>query len=163
MGLMTGDAMSEFEQTVHALLEKCASPPLNERWQDAVSFGAGAEAVAFFVHDAPDVVNVVWLNEDGIRDITWLRPESDAEEQRDATESMFNFIALRNITSIELHTGHDIAQSMGPSVQGDLLVQVFVPSAPRGQLYWIAHTEEEAASLRKFVTIVLGAYISQMH
>ena len=46
--------------------------PLQSRWQEAISFGAGPEASDFWVRDSDDVVNIIWLNPDGIRDIAMI-------------------------------------------------------------------------------------------
>ena len=154
-----GQEMSEFELSVKSLLEKYPGSPLSDRWEDAVSFGAKAEAKDFFIHDATDAVNIVWLNDDGIRDLVWIPPSADDESPETPQESMFNFAPLRNIVSFEVHEGAGIARSIGPGVQGDFLVQVFVLNSPRGQLYWIANTAEEVDNLRRFLSTVLSVYV----
>lgn len=153
-----GQEMAEFELAVKSLLEKYPESPLGDRWEDAISFGAKAEAKDFFIHDATDAVNIVWLNDDGIRDLVWIPPDADDESSKIPQESMFNFAPLRNIASFEVHEGAAIAQSIGPGVEGDFMVQVFVLNSPRGQLYWIASTAEEVVNLRRFLSTVLSAY-----
>lgn len=150
-----------FANQIQELLSKYANTPLVERWKDATSFGAGEHADAYFIRDAPDSVNVIWLNTDGIRDITWF-PE-EGTETVELPESMFNFIPLSNVVSFEVHEAQNAARTMGVSVAGDFLVQVFLASSPRGQLYWIAHTPEEVFSLRSFLSTVLTAYIAASH
>lgn len=155
-----GQEMSkEFDLAVKSLLEKYPGSPLSDRWEDAISFGAKAEAKDFFIHDAIDAVNIVWLNDDGIRDLVWIPPRADDESPRTPQESMFNFAPLRNIASFEVHEGAGITQSIGPGVQGDFMVQVFVLNSPRGQLYWIAATAEEVDNLRRFLSTVLSEYV----
>ena len=106
--------------------------------------------MAFWVRDTSDAVNIVWLNNDGIRDITYLPTTG---------ESMFNFIRLDNIATFELREGENVAAKLGIGVSGILVVLV-LPRAPRGETFWVTSTEEEAQALRRFYAAVLQAYVA---
>lgn len=165
----------KFQTAMASLLVKYAGTPLEARWSDATSFGAGATADAYFIRDWPDAVNVVWINEDGIRDITLVpaapiedgeapeldRGSAEGDEELEAPESMFNFLRLDEIVGFELREGPSVALSYGPFVEGDLMIEVYPSSAPRGQLWWVAADDEQAAALRAFLAVVLSAYASR--
>jgi len=140
---------ASFESLVKTILDKYKSTTLSNRWQEAISFGAGAQANAFWIRDSADVVNIVWLNSDGIRDITYLLTP---------VQTMFNFIPLKNITTFEVREAPEMASLYGLGVEGHMLVHLIVPS-PYGHLYWVAHTDKEANNLKSFLNAVLTAYI----
>ena len=144
-------AESGFERAVKPLLEKYKRTALTKRWDEATSFGAGSSADAYFINEAEDAINVVWLNTDGIRDITVLLEAG--------TQSMFNFLLLKNVESFEVREGPSIAERIGLDVQGDYLVRVMTAD-PTGTLYWVAGTRAEIGRLRKFLDAVLTAFVS---
>ena len=139
-------------EAVQSLLERYKRTDLAARWAEAVSFGAGANAEAYFIHEAEDSVNVIWLNSDGIRDITVL---FGAAEQ-----SMFNFVLLKELVTIETRQGKDMAKRLGLTVDGYYVARAMVAAAPQGTLYWVAHTRNEARALRVFISTVLNAFAS---
>lgn len=186
----------EFRLVVQGLLGKYDGTPLLSRWQEAISFGAGIEATDYWIRDSGHIMNIVWLNHDGIRDITMVNypapvehlvedeglenaeelendeeeiaadeegSENDDEEETDrsSTESMFNFILLRNISSIEVREGDNIAFRMGIGASGSKLVHV-IPNGGTGNighLYWVADSPTEGDELEHFLTSVLSAYL----
>ena len=172
----------DFRLIVQGLLSRYDGTPLFDRWQEAISFGAGREAIDYWIRDTDGITNVVWINSDGIRDITLVGPlpfeppssnvgeneeddqESSAERDEDNAhgipwESMFNFIPLRSISSIEVREAPDIARKMGLQVTGHKLVHIIPNSASAGHLYWIATSPREAQDLDRFVKAVLSAYV----
>lgn len=191
---------NEFRLVAQGLLSKYDGTPLLSRWQEAISFGAGLEATDYWIRDSGNIVNIVWLNSDGIRDITMVygvrvpadivddEESSPAEElnfdQEDyeeydyveegyeeshpedtyhaPTESMFNFMPLRSINSIEVREGQHVAFRMGIGATGDKLVHLIpnVGAGNIGHLYWVADSPSEAAELEHFLNSVLSAYIS---
>ncbi len=169
----------EFRSVVQDLLKKYDRTPLLARWREAISFGAGMEETAYWIRDSGNVTNIVWLNPDGIRDITLVRYSVPAEElsdkgkgseedsqidteNPDSTESMFNFIPLRNISSVEVREAPNVAFQMGLGVSGDKLVHV-IPnsggSSNTGDLYWVASSQSENQELEHFLNSVLSAYL----
>lgn len=178
---------NKFHSAVQELLARYDGTSLFNRWKQAISFGAGLTADAWWIRDSDDLVNIVWLNSDGIRDITLLvrqdadgdGPEEDLdvdndelEEDADASpdeeltevgsdainfESMFNFIPLRNIVTFEEREAPEVAYQYGLGVSGNRIVQVVV-NANQGNLYWVANTQEENETLNAFFTDVLTAY-----
>lgn len=139
---------SQFDTIVSTLLTKYASTPIADRWKEANSFGAGYNADAFWIRDSEEVVNIVWLNRDGLRDIT-IKP--------DGYESMFNFLPLTSIATFEVREGVGTNAYYGLHVSGDFVVLI-VPFSPAGQLYWIAGDENEKKALKEFLATVLETY-----
>ena len=181
---------NEFRLVAQGLLNKYDGTPLLSRWQEAISFGAGLEATDFWIRDSGNIVNIVWLNSDGIRDITMIyglsvpadivdeeesstdveldfdeegHDESDSQDSNDVpTESMFNFMPLRSINSVEVREGQHVALRMGIGASGNKLVHLIpnVGAGNIGHLYWVADSPSEAAELEHFLTSVLSAYLS---
>ena len=173
---------------IEPILSKYSETTLAARWREATSFGAGSDFLAFWVRDSGYVVNIVWLNSDGIRDITLLMyaeeaqtdnegangevpehahynesmfnflPLSNMPEHAHYNESMFNFLPLSNIIAFEVREGPNVAHQFGLGVNGKKLVHV-IANAPRGQLYWVAETEEESNNLDSFFNQVLSTYL----
>jgi|GEM_PF-5373654 len=146
-----------FARIAQDLLSRHQATSLYDRWKEAISFGEGAKATHFYVHEATDVVNIIWLNGDGIRDITFL-PKN--EEEPEPAQAMFNFVPLTSIVTLEVREAPNIAQLL-IGVDGDIIVQVIVPSSPIGQLYWVALGQQETAELKRFLTAVLSAMVAK--
>ena len=154
---------------IEPILSKYSETTLAARWREATSFGAGSDSLAFWVRDSGYVVNIVWLNSDGIRDITLLMYAEEAQTDNEGAngevpehpyynESMFNFLPLNNIIAFEVREGPNVAHQFGLGVNGKKLVHV-IANAPRGQLYWVAETEEESNNLDSFFNQVLSTYL----
>ena len=141
----------EFEGLASAVLTKHKDTPLRERWEDATSFGGRVKVLAFWIRDSEDVVNIVWLCPDGIRDITWY-PTSN--------ESTFNFLPLSSIMTVEVREGDGVAKVLGYNVNGDFVVRVFHTAIREVTLVWVAETEEQKRDLRAFLPSVLTAYLN---
>ena len=140
-------ARSKFYQTVTKILSKYENTTLPNRWDEAISFGQGVKADSFWIRDSEDVVNIVWLNSDGIRDITRV-PDG---------ESMFNFVLLDRIATFEVRERENIGAAFPFSVAGHLLVRLILNSSA-GHLYWVANTKNEAKKLKQFLAAVLSSY-----
>ena len=139
--------MKSFERATKLTLAEYQNTELTMRWQEAIAFGEGAKAQSYWIRDSGDVVNIVWLNSDGIRDITLLMPSH---------ESMFNFVPLKCIVTIEVReTGNVVKQTLG--VEGNYAVHVIVTGA-RGDIWWVAENEDSRRRLNSFLTSVLENY-----
>ena len=161
----------DFRLVIQQLLNRYDGTPLLARWQEATSFGAGREATDYWIRDTGGITNVIWLNSDGIRDVTLVHSFDHAEEtqansdsdesgRESSSESMFNFLPLRNISTIEVREGPNIAQRMGLSVNGDKLVHVIPNSGGgAGHLYWVAESPSEVEGLDRFLKSVFSAYL----
>ena len=136
-----------FEQIVAGILNRHPNSPLAERWGEARASDPSPVPIAFWIRESEDLVNVVWLTQQDIRDITWL-PGYDL--------STFHLLRLSAITSLETRQAPEAAQSLGyASVSGDYLTYVHTPSE-RGGLVWIASKDaENIARLRNFVSEVV--------
>jgi len=141
-------ADKEFEKVVEVILTKYAETPLRKRWEEAISFGTGAGALAHWIRDSEDVVNIVWLSPTSIRDVTWVPTLNQA---------IFNFLPLRNITSIEVREGADIGKLFKYGVKGNLMVRMLC-IRDTGDLAWIADGELQARELKVFLSKVLEAH-----
>ncbi len=139
---------TEFTKVVEVVLAKYRDTPLRDRWEEAISFGTKADAIAYWIRDSEDLVNIVWLSPSSIRDITWF-PEIQ--------QAMFNFLPLRSIGAIEVREAPDVAKSFGYVVTGNLLIRVF-STANSGDLAWAATTESQAQELHAFVHQVFTAF-----
>lgn len=135
--------IDNFKGLADAVLEKHKDTSLRERWEDAISFGEGAKASAFWIRDSEDIINIVWLCSDGIRDITWFSGSNS---------SIFNFLPLQSIGAVEIREGNDIARGFGYPVNGDFIVRLFPESM--GRVAWAAETEEQKRDLRVFLSNV---------
>lgn len=138
-----------FETIVNHILREYHQWPLSNRWNEAISFGAGADAGAYWIRDSEGLVNIVWLNRDGIRDITLVLSTQ---------ESMFNFLPLTSIVAFEIREADNAPEFYSLGVKGNYVAHVIHPGR-RGHLYWVANTPEETDQLRSFVTAVFDAYI----
>ena len=158
--------ITQFEEVVRILLEKYEGTTINARWNEATSFGGGGRADAYWIRDSGYLVNIVWLNEDGIRDITLLRYprempiDESSSEILDAEydESMFNYLPLTSIASFEVREGENVAHQFGLGVMGHKMVHV-ITNGPRGNLYWVAETEKESGDLDDFLYRVFSQYV----
>lgn len=140
----------EFKEVAGAILTKYKGTSLQKRWKEAISFGTGANAIAYWIRDSEDVVNIVWLSPNSIRDITWF-PQLN--------QTLFNFLPLRNIASIEVREGIEIAKRFGYLVKGNLIVRVFCV-ASSGNIAWVSDTKQHERDLRAFADQVYKAYVT---
>lgn len=135
-------------------MAKYPVPSLLRRWEEAIGFGSGVNVRAFFIRDWSDSVNIVWLGEDGtIRDVAWI-PNSETQPE----QSMAIVTRVEDIVGFEVTESPNVAHALGPPVDGDLLIRVYLPSAPSGSLYWIAADSAQEEQLRSFYRTVLDAY-----
>jgi len=140
--------IESFESKVPEIIDRINNGAFRSRWEEAISFGLGLEADAYWFRESEEVVNIVWLNADGIRDITFI-PEGG--------ETMFNFVPIKNIRTIEVREGDGVTDAFRLGVSGTFLVHLIITSQS-GNLYWIAESGENTDRLREFVIKVLGSY-----
>ena len=148
---------SEFRVITRSLLGKYEGTPLVNRWQEAISFGAGLSASDYWIRDSGGAVNIVWLNPDGIRDVAMTWDEEVLTDTPDY-ETSFTFVSLKNVVAFDVREGSDIGRRAGINVPGDKLVLV-TNSTRQSYLYWIANTPQEVEDLDRFLTSVLSAYL----
>ena len=150
---------ADFQLNIQSLLSKYDGTPLQSRWQEAISFGSGFAASDYWIRDSDDVVNIVWLNSDGIRDIGMFRYPPSSDDENPIFEAAFTFVPFRSIASVDVREGQDIARRAQFPASGSKMVLVTL-AAPRGHLYWIANLQHEMEQLGGFVTSVLSAYLN---
>lgn len=139
--------MESFERATKSILAKYKDTALVMMWQEAIAFGEGIKANSYWIRDSEDVVNIVWLNFDGIRDITLHTP---------SRESMFNFVPLKSIVTVEIRDQENIAKQL-LDVEGNYAVHVII-TGTRGDIWWVAENEESKQQLNSFLTSVLESY-----
>lgn len=131
---------TQFQQDVEDLLNRLNIPPLSERWQDATGGTPIQEPLAYWIRNSPDMVNIVWLTNEFLKDVTWL-PKQNL--------SLINVALLSSIAMMEVRTQEGAAQQMGLPVSGDFVVRVFA-GGTENSLIWVASTPEEKQALREF-------------
>ena len=150
---------ADFRLSIQSLLSKYDGTPLQSRWQEAISFGSGFAASDFWIRDSDDVVNIVWINGDGIRDIGMIRYPASSEDATPFFEAALTFVPLRSIASVDVREGQDIARRARFPASGNKMALVTL-TAPRGHLYWIANLQSETEKLSGFVSSVLSALVN---
>lgn len=146
--------MESFEQATKPKLAKYRDTTLVMRWQEAIAFGEGIKAHSYWIRDSEDVVNIVWLNSDGIRDIVLHTPSN---------ESMFNFVPLKSIVTIEVRDKENIAEQL-LNVTGDYVIHVIVTGIRAGgDIWWVAENDESKQKLSSFLTSVFESYSKAIH
>jgi hypothetical protein len=139
--------MESFEQATKLTLAKYKGTPLVMRWEEAIAFGEGIKAHSYWIRDSKDLVNIVWLNSDGIRDITLDTLSS---------ESMFNFVPLKSIRTIEVRHKENIAKQL-LKVEGSYVIHVII-TGTSGDIWWVAENDESQLRLESFLTTVFESY-----
>ncbi len=150
----------DFSIAIQQVLRKYDGTPLLDRWAEATSFGAGEVATNYWIRDSGGLVNAVWINDDGVRDIALLVP-ADTSELGSYGESMFNFLPFSSIVAVEVRERPNIALEMGLPVPGDKLVQVITKTAPIGTLWWIANSTNELTELDIFLQSVYSEFLAR--
>lgn len=146
--------MENFEQTAKSILIKYKDTALVVRWQEAIAFGEGIKAHSYWIRDSKDVVNIVWLNSDGIRDIALHMPSG---------ESTFSFVPLKSIVTVETRDKKDVAREI-LNVAGDYVVHVIITGKlGGGDIWWVAESEESKQRLNSFLTSVFEGYSKVSH
>lgn len=136
----------DLESAVSLILEKYRTTPLVERWREAISFGSGVHASAYWIRDSADAVNVVWIASDGIRDIT-LVPGPP-------TFSMFDFLPKRSISSIGTREAENAGRNFRFPASGDFLVLIFTTS-DNARIGLVADTEDQKHALKAFAQQIM--------
>ncbi len=146
------DKVKSLKEAINPILIKYKDTPLVSRWQEAIAFGEGEKASSYWIRDTEDVVNIVWLNKNGIRDITWSPSNA---------ECMLNYVPLRNIVTFEVREKDDVGRLL-VNVKGSYVVHVIPLSGAGlgelGPLWWVAENEESKQRLQAFLSVVLEDY-----
>jgi len=135
-----------FKELVESIISRHPDAYLAERWEEATSFDPNPTPLAFWTRESVDLINIVWLTDHDIRDITWLPARG---------LSTFHVFRLPMIISIEIRRARGAANSLGFPVVGDFVTLVHSASQ-RGGLVWAATDDDESVSrLRGFVGRVI--------
>jgi hypothetical protein len=135
-----------FRELVRSIISRHPDGHLAERWDEATSSDPNPTPVAFWTRESIDLVNIVWLTDRDIRDITWLPARA---------LSTLHVFRLPMITSVEIRQARQAANSLGLPVVGDFVIIVHSPSQ-RGGVIWVAENDDESVNkLRSFVGRVI--------
>ena len=134
----------DFVATMQAIISRHPDTLLADRWEEAQSVDIAPDA--FWIRESDDLIDIVWLSQHGLADITWF-PGSQT--------GTFNYLPLSSIVDVEIRQGPNQAVQMGLSVSGDLVVAIRASSKPAG-LVWVASDDRQnIAELRDFIGQVL--------
>ena len=139
-----------FQERVTSLLQKHDGSALAERWDEANAFGSSTEVFTSWIRETDDLINIVWLTPDGIKDITWFPAFQRA---------MFNFLPLRSINAFEVREGKDIGMAFGYSVEGDYIIRALT-TPQTAILVWIAATAQQQQDLKAFYKVLMTHYVT---
>lgn len=142
------DEMS-FREKVKGILSRHQDSTLISRWEEAAPSETDSEPLAFWIRESDDLVNIVWLGECEIRDITWY-PQQNS--------STFNLLIFSAISGFEVRQAENVAKNLGFSVAGDFMVEIHTYSM-EGGLYWVASNDKERAQLRAFLDHLIKAVL----
>ena len=149
---------AQFKSSVAKLISKHSDPSLVNRWNEATSFGEGANATDCWIRESSELLNIVWLNNDGIRDIAMLLDDKGAP----AEPANWTFVKKSAISGFQVREGKDVVNTYDLHVTGTTLVHVIATgSINLCNLFWIANTPEETNQLQRFLRSVLTWYTDQ--
>ena len=135
-----------FRELVESIISRHPDAHLAERWGEATSLDPNPIPLAFWTRESEDLINIVWLTDHDIRDITWVPARA---------LSTLNVFRLPMITAIEVRLAPEAANKLGFPVVGDFVILVHSPSQ-RGGLVWVATNDDESVNkLRDFVGRVI--------
>lgn len=132
---------TSFKEIVKTILARYNQTPLVSRWEEATSSEPDHKPIAFWIRDSDDLVNIVWLVHQDIKDITWFPNEQ---------KSTFQLTKSSCIAGFEVHEQKEVAKLYGFKVAGDYLIHLH-SIATRGDLWWVASNPKETEELKKFL------------
>ena len=130
-----------FLKVVEAVLNRHRNTPVVARWEESKPSDEAFEPVAFWIRESADLVNIVWLTGQNIRDISWFPNEN---------RSTFDITRISALTGFEVREEKYAAKKSGCNVEGDYIVDVFVTST-RGGFLWVASNAKEKSTLQDFI------------
>jgi hypothetical protein len=138
---------AEFRSLVEGVIRAHPDTSIAARWQDA-SLPKSATPIAHWVRDTTDLVNIVWLFEGTIFDVTWFP---------DREMSTLSVLPRQSIIGVEIRQVTGVGARFGLPVSGNLAVTVQAPTE-RASLLWIASDEpSNEQALRAFALRIRSA------
>lgn len=136
----------DFAATVEAIISRHPDALLAHQWEEAQAVDPNPAPDTSWIRETDDLINVVWLTQRGIIDITWL-PLTQT--------GTFSFVRLSSMVGIEVHEGPNVLQGMGLTVSGNTVATVHTSSHQAG-LVWVASDDAANTSeLRDFTVQVI--------
>ncbi len=141
---MTSKAQ-EFRVRVEEVLKQRGFQSLSDRWQEAIKTSPEIEDDAFWIRDSDDLINIIWLTPQDIRDITYY-PDRDL--------SSFNLLAINHIVGIAVREGPQATTAMGSTILGNYMISANAVSSS-ASLYWVASSDLQKTELQRFLFLLL--------
>lgn len=135
-----GDKMS-FKEVVSSLLDRYRNTSLPMRYKEGIMPTPNLEPSAYWIRESSDLVNIVWLTDSDVRDITWFP---------DDQSSSLNIVRYSAVLGYQIREADDAGKSHGLRVTGNYVVSIYA-SGRYGTLYWVANDRRAEEELRKFV------------
>ena len=130
-----------FKDLAEQILKKYPDTSLPMRWKEATISDPDPKPSAFWVRESNDLLNIVWLTDSDVRDITWFP---------DIKVSTLIILRYSAITGFQVRESIDVGRSHELNVSGNYLVSVY-SKGEHGGLYWVASNRKEEEELRDFV------------
>lgn len=132
---------TSFREFIGTILKRYSDTSLPMRWKEATMLDPNPKPLAYWVRESDDLLNIVWLTDSDVRDITWF-PDDES--------SSLNIIRYSAIAGFQVRESTDAGTAHGLNVSGDYLVSVY-STAEYGNLYWVASNRKEENKLREFI------------
>ena len=128
------------KEVLETMLNKYRDTSLPHRLKEAIMLTSDLETSAYWVRESDDIVNIVWLTDNDVRDITWFP---------DDRLSTFDVTRYSAIAGYEIREATDVAKGRF-GVAGNYLVSVY-SIGEYAHLYWVASNRREEDELRNFL------------
>jgi len=135
------DVRANFRDVAEQILNRYQQTSFINRWNEAIATDQDSKPLAFWTRESDDIVNIVWLTRNHIKDITWFPKRG---------MSTFNFLQVSDIQGIEVREKTDIAVEFGLGITGSYVVDVHA-SSQRAGVVWVASNKREIDELSQFL------------
>lgn len=129
-----------FNEVLEKMRNRYRDTSLPHRLKEAIMLTPDLETSAYWVRESDDIVNIVWLTDNDVRDITWFP---------DDLSSAFDITQYSAIAGFEIREAANVAKERF-GVAGNYLVSVYA-MGEHGHLYWVASNRKEEDELRNFL------------
>ncbi len=132
---------TSFRELVKTMQDRYHDTSLLTRLKEATMSNPNLEPLAVWVRETSDLVNIVWLTDSDIKDVTWYPSDKS---------SSLNVIRYPGVIGYQIRETSDVGISRGLAVSGNYMVTI-ITSGEYGNLYWVASSRKEEEKLRNFV------------
>ncbi len=133
----------DFAATVQAIISRHPDALLAHQWEEAQAVDPNPAPDTSWIRETDDLINVVWLTQHGVIDITWL-PLTQT--------GTFSYVCFSSIVGVEVHEGPNVLRGMGLTVSGETVATVHT-SSHRAGLVWAASDDAANTSELRDLTV----------